>query len=103
MLRMGIVGTGGIANAHANAASAVDGVELVVVADVDADAATAFASTHGVPSWYGGIEELTAAEQLDIVSVCHLGKRPRGRHLRAGRIRPGPGDSVRKAHQPERG
>ena len=73
MLRMGIVGTGGIANAHANAAAAVDGVELVAVADVSAEAATAFASTHGVPAWYGGVEELTAAEQLDVVSVCTWG------------------------------
>jgi predicted dehydrogenase len=73
MLRMGIVGTGGIANAHAAAAAAVEGVELVAVADVSAAAATAFASTHGVPEWYGGVDELTAAEQLDIVSVCTWG------------------------------
>jgi len=66
--RAGIVGTGGIAHAHAEALK-LAGAELVVAVDLDAARATEFAATtgfaHTAPS-------LAAAAEagLDVVAVC---------------------------------
>lgn len=71
MRRAAIAGTGAIASAHAEALRAAgDRIELVAVADVDADRAAAFAGEQGVPRTYPGLTEMLAAEQLDVVHVC---------------------------------
>ncbi|HEX7301882.1 Gfo/Idh/MocA family oxidoreductase [Lentzea sp.] len=71
MRRAAVVGTGAIASAHAEALRAAgDRVELVAVADVDADRAAAFAAEQGVPRTYPGLTAMLDAESLDVVHVC---------------------------------
>ncbi|MDX3661482.1 Gfo/Idh/MocA family oxidoreductase [Streptomyces sp. ID05-26A] len=71
MRRAAIVGTGGIASAHAEALRAAgDRVELVAVVDVDADRASAFAKEWGVPHAHPTSTVLLEAEDLDVVHVC---------------------------------
>jgi predicted dehydrogenase len=70
-LRAGIIGAGGIANAHAQALQGLrDRVELAVVADVDTDRGDEFAERYGVTTVYGDIDALLATEQLDLVHIC---------------------------------
>jgi len=69
--RAAIIGTGGIARAHAETLkSLAPRVELVAVADVDLDRARAFAEEFSVPAAYGDAAELLASERLDLVHVC---------------------------------
>lgn len=76
--RAAIIGTGAIAHAHAQALTRLsDRVELVAVADVDADRARGFAEEYGVGTTYTDAAELLAAETLDIVHVCT----PPGSHV----------------------
>ncbi len=69
--RAAIVGTGGIADAHARAIEgAGDRVQLVAVADMDADRAGAFARAWNVPRAYSSLAELLLEEEADLVHVC---------------------------------
>jgi len=76
--RSAIIGTGAIAHAHAEALTKLsDRVELVAVADVDADRARGFADQYGVEKTYADAAELLASEKLDLVHVCT----PPGSHV----------------------
>lgn len=76
-LRAGIVGTGGIAAAHAQALSAHrEEVELAGVADLDASRAEEFAREHGAATVAGSLEQLLT-QDLDLVHVCT----PPGTHV----------------------
>ncbi|GAA2871353.1 Gfo/Idh/MocA family protein [Nonomuraea rubra] len=69
--RAAIIGTGGIAHAHAQAVQGSGGrAELVAVADVDAGRAREFAAKYGVPHAYGSAEELLAAQRPDLAHLC---------------------------------
>lgn len=69
--RAAIVGTGGIAQAHAEALKgAADRAELVAVADVDTDRAAGFAQAWSVPRAYSSLAELLLEENVDLVHVC---------------------------------
>ncbi|PNI07596.1 oxidoreductase [Arthrobacter sp. AFG7.2] len=66
--RAGIIGTGGIAHAHAEALR-LAGAELVVAVDIDQDRAVAFADKMGFAHTASSVA--AAAElQLDLVAVC---------------------------------
>ena len=69
-LRSAIVGTGGIAGAHARAVDALDGIELVAAVDIDPDRLATFTATWPAARGYPGLAELLAAERLDLVHVC---------------------------------
>jgi predicted dehydrogenase len=88
--RAGIVGTGGVAGmgiyggsaddigedpvdaSHAGGYAAADDVELVAVADIDADALDRFGRAWDIPEEgrYLGHEAMLEEEDLDVVSVC---------------------------------
>jgi predicted dehydrogenase len=69
--RTAIVGTGGIATAHAEAMRVHgDRVELTAVVDVYPGRAAAFAATWGVPKVYPSLTELLRDAELDLVHVC---------------------------------
>jgi predicted dehydrogenase len=69
--RTAIVGTGGIAVAHAQALQRLaHRAELVAVADVDLSRAKAFAERWQVSHAYDGVAELLDAQQLDVVHLC---------------------------------
>lgn len=69
-LRYGIVGCAGIGNTHAEAVAAVDGADLVACADLDADAAEAFADDHDVAHTFEDPATMVAEADVDAASVC---------------------------------
>lgn len=70
MLSIGIVGCGGHSARHASVVGATPTAEFVGCADIDLDAARAFADRHGIPDAYGSIEELIDAKSLDALIVA---------------------------------
>ncbi|WP_127792434.1 Gfo/Idh/MocA family protein [Agromyces sp. LHK192] len=70
--RVAIIGTGAIAHAHAQAVNALaPRVELVAVVDVDLGRARTFARQHAPSAAvYGDVDDLLAAEPLDLAHVC---------------------------------
>ncbi len=71
-LRIGLIGTGGIANgAHIPAYQALgEQVELAACCDVNRAAAEATGRRHQIPAVYADFTEMLSRERLDAVSVC---------------------------------
>ncbi len=70
-LRVAIIGTGGIAHAHAEAIRSLSGsVDLVAVVDLDRARAEEFAAKYAVASVYADAEDLFAGERIDLVHIC---------------------------------
>lgn len=69
VLRWGVLAPGTIADAWASTVHANTDQRVVAVASRDAERARAFASRHGIPSAYGGYEQLVADPEVDIVYV----------------------------------
>lgn len=68
-IRIGIVGTGGMATAHANHFKSIPGVELAACMDVVPDRAQAFADTHGVKHPLTELSDvLDACDAISIVT-----------------------------------
>jgi predicted dehydrogenase len=66
-----IIGTGGIANAHAQALSGFpDQVRLVTAVDVEPDRASAFAERWQVPRTASSLTSVLTADDLDTVVIC---------------------------------
>jgi predicted dehydrogenase/nucleoside-diphosphate-sugar epimerase len=78
---VGFLGTGYIADWHAQAIAKVRDVELVAVCDHILPRAQALARKFGVPKFYGSLKEMLAEEQLDAVHVLL----PPDRHFEAAR------------------
>lgn len=77
-----VVGTGGIAGAHAGAVLAhPDRAQLVHAVDVDADRAAAFAAKHGIPTWGDDLDAALAGPddhgRPDLAHLCT----PPGTHV----------------------
>ncbi|GER91372.1 oxidoreductase [Dictyobacter vulcani] len=68
-LRFGIVGCGVIGPTHAEAIQSLEKAELVAVADVVLEKAQKLADKFHVKS-YTSLQEMLAAEELDVVDVC---------------------------------
>ena len=68
MIRIAIVGTGGMANAHAQAYAKIKGCKLVAGCDVIPERAKAFAERHGIPNAYGDVDEMLADVEFDALS-----------------------------------
>lgn len=70
-LKLGIIGNGGIANAHMDGYLALgDEIELVACCDINFPKAEAFAEKYGFPNCYDNCYDMLKNHQLDIVSVC---------------------------------
>jgi len=70
-LRAAIIGTGGIAHAHAQAiADLGPRITLAAVVDLDVDRAGEFAARFGAGAVYADADALLASEQLDLVHIC---------------------------------
>jgi len=78
-VRVALVGCGRISRNHLDAIARVDGIELVAVADIDAERAKAVATEQGVPG-FTSLEEMLAAVPSDLVSICT----PSGLHPQLG-------------------
>lgn len=72
MLKVGVIGMGGIGNTHADMYAANDKSELAAVCDIVSERADSSASRLGAKAYYSAPEMLTA-EDLDMVSVTTAG------------------------------
>jgi predicted dehydrogenase len=68
--RWGILGTGGIAHAFADALRRTDGAELVAVASRSEERAQSFVDGHQGARAYGSYEQLLAAGVVDVVYIA---------------------------------
>ncbi len=64
-MRLLVLGTGGMANSHANAFAKIDGVQIVGAVDVDPSRARAFAARHGIDHAFTSLEEAVAWGEFD--------------------------------------
>jgi len=67
--RVGIVGSGFIADYHARAVKCVPHATVVAVCDLSGYRAKAFAKAHGVPDSYASLDEMLRGQQLDVIHV----------------------------------
>jgi predicted dehydrogenase/nucleoside-diphosphate-sugar epimerase len=67
--RIGLVGTGNIADAHAEALRGLPGVEITAVVDVDDERAKRFAAGRGIARIFASVDELIAAQIVDAAHV----------------------------------
>lgn len=79
MLRVGVIGTGNIGRNHANVYRADPLAQFVAVCDVIKEKADAFAGQFGVKAYYR-VEDMLAAENLELVSVTTAGPENGGHH-----------------------
>ena len=68
-LRIGIVGCGGIAKSHLDGWRK-NGVKVVAVTDVNADAAKAFAVTADGAKVFSDANSMIKSGEIDAVSIC---------------------------------
>lgn len=68
MIRLAIIGAGGMAGQHAKQFRALEGVEVVAACDLDGDRVRAFAAEHGIPATYTDLEAMLARDDIDAVS-----------------------------------
>lgn len=68
-VRLAILGTGGMANIHAERFAAIPGCTIVAAADVDLQRAKDFAAKHNIPAAYAGVKELLKKADFDAVTI----------------------------------
>ena len=69
-IKVGIIGTGGISNAHMGGYKAMsDTVEVVAACDIDEAKLKRYAERYNIPHIYTDYNEMMAKEDLDCVSV----------------------------------
>lgn len=69
MIRLAIIGAGGMARAHAKAYAAIKGCKVVACCDIAPGRAKAFAAAHKIPAAYEDLRQMLNREILDGVSV----------------------------------
>jgi predicted dehydrogenase len=67
-MKLLILGTGGMAAAHARAFGSMPGVKVAAACDVDAGRAKSFAAAHHIPKSYGSLEAALEAGGFDAVT-----------------------------------
>ncbi len=71
MLRVGIIGNGGISNCHAVGYKALgERVKIVACCDINFDKAKDFAARYDIENCYDNCYDMLAENELDLVSVC---------------------------------
>lgn len=69
MIRIGIIGTGGMANGHATRFNQQRGAKVTACCDIDRKKAKAFAERHDIPAVYTDVDAMLDEEELDGVSI----------------------------------
>lgn len=69
MIKIAIVGTGGMANVHAENFKSQDGVQVVAGCDIDETRVRAFCTRHGISQHYTDFATLLAQSGCDAVAV----------------------------------
>src|SRR5262249_57766189 len=69
-VKIGVIGAGGISNAHMGGYQQLEGVEVVAVADVVPGKAKEWARRYDVPHAFEDYHKLLAMPEIEGVSVC---------------------------------
>ena len=69
-VKVGFIGSGGIARTHMGHLSKIEGVELVAAADINKNALAQAQKEYGVKQTFTDWKELLELKELDAVSVC---------------------------------
>ncbi len=69
MVKLGIVGTGSMANQHAENFGNIRGVKIVTCCDIVKKKAKDFAGIHGIANYYTDFEQMLNSEQLEAISI----------------------------------
>ena len=67
-MRLLVLGTGGMANNHAEHFSKIEGVELVAAVDVDPARSALFAEKFSIPNTFTSLDEAIAWDRFDAVT-----------------------------------
>ncbi len=70
LIRIGIIGTGQIAQTHMKNYAAMPGVKMVACADIDEPAARKSAAEFAIPNVYTSARELLERDDIDAVDIC---------------------------------
>ena len=89
-VKVGIVGTGGIANHHAKIYEPIEGIKIVAVCDIIRKKAVQYAERWGVPkkNAFTSYNKMLEMDEIDAVSVCTYNqahRRPTVAALKAGK------------------
>ena len=79
VLRVAVVGMGGIGDIHAGVYDADARCQIVAVCDINKDKAAAAGQRFGCPS-FTSADEMVAGTQIDVASMCTAGKENGGDH-----------------------
>lgn len=89
-LRVGVVGLGWAGETHLKAYQQIPGVEVRVLAGLEADRLAELGATYGIPHLCADYHDLLAHDDIDVVSVCTpnflhgpiaIGALERGKHV----------------------
>ena len=69
-VKLGLIGAGGIAQAHNRAIADVEGVEIVAVSDIVLESAQRTADQWHIPHVYGDYDQMLQMDELEGVIVC---------------------------------
>jgi predicted dehydrogenase len=69
-VRLGVIGVGQIGKIHLERYGAIEGAEIVAVADLNEDEARRVAAQHGIPDVYTDFADLLARDDVQAVDVC---------------------------------
>ena len=69
MIKLAVVGTGGMAHPHADRFQKIKGVKLVAACDVVPGKAAAFAKEFGIPKAFTDLDEMLDQVEIDAVTV----------------------------------
>jgi len=68
-MKVGIIGTGGMANMHAQSYKKIEGVELTAACDIDPERVSAFADKHRIPASHTDLTEFLERADCEAVSI----------------------------------
>ncbi|MBN1876908.1 MAG: Gfo/Idh/MocA family oxidoreductase [Anaerolineae bacterium] len=68
-LKMGLIGAGGIAQAHMRALAGVEEIEVVAVADIAQDRAEATAKRYGIPHVFEDYRKILEMDEVEAVNI----------------------------------
>ena len=69
-LKIGLIGTGGIAQVHMRALAKTDEIELVAVCDIVEEKAQKASDEFGVPNVFVDYHDLLEMDEIEAVSIC---------------------------------
>ena len=69
VVRLAIIGTGGMANSHAKNFKEIPGCKLVAAVDVSRERVEKFSTAHGIPNIFNSVDELLDWNQFDAVTI----------------------------------